>query len=170
VPIELLSIRGLWPIAEKIPAVAAFFGQWYFTSERLAQLVYVDLFPRHESARIDVGPAASFQLHLQVINLSPFELELDRANFHLWCGGVRLDASILQKESIPAGKSASLFVSAAIVDGHANQLLKNYENNQVTLDGNIEFNCRVRSFAKNIGQLSGIQAKVVNVQSRKADA
>jgi hypothetical protein len=167
VPIEGVLIHGLWPVVRKLPALLV---GWYFTRERLAQLMYVDLYPRNESARIDVGPAANFQLHLQVINLCPFEVEIDQADFQLWCGGVRLAASVLQKQRIQSGEISGLFVEAAIPDGHATQLLLNFDNNQVALAGNIEFTCKVRSFAKNIGQLSGVQAKVVNAQFRKADA
>ena len=119
-PIELVSIQGLWPVFRRIPTLAAFLTRRYFTADRLAGLVYVDVNPRNESARVDLGCIATFQLHLQVINLSPFELELDRANFLFWCGGVRLDAAILKKERIASGASASLFISGAIPDGHAN--------------------------------------------------
>lgn len=165
-PVDLVTVQGLWPVLSRVPAVIAFLGRSYFTAERLAGMVYVDLYPRHESARVDLGPVATFQLHLQLMNLTPFELELDRANFHFWCGGVRLESNILKRRTIASGASESLFLSGSIPDGAASQIALVFKGSQVALDGNIEFNCRVRSFAKSIGSLSGIQAVVVNEHMR----
>lgn len=163
---DLVTVKGLWPILSRVPWLVAWVGRWYFTPERLAALVYMDIFPRHESARVDLGGVASFQLHLQLMNLTPFELELDRANFHFWCGGVRLDAHILEKRKISAGVSENLFLSGSIPDGAANQIAAVFRGNQVSLEGNIEFNCSVRSFAKRINSLSGIQTLFMNEHLR----
>lgn len=145
----------------------ALLARRYFRPERLASLVYVDLFPRHESARVDLGQVATYQFFLQIINLSPFELELDRGNFHLSCGGVRLDGLILKKEKIASGASTNLYVSGPVPEGHANQIAKFWRGNPVLIEGNIEFNCAVRSFAKRVGYLDGIQLSVINDQHRQ---
>lgn len=169
-PIEHIAIQGLWPVLQKVPDIVAFLARRYFSAERLASLVYVDLFPRHESARVDLGPVSTYQFYLQVINLSPFELELDRANFHLSCGGIRLDGSILKKERLPTGSSTNLYVSGSISDGQAHQIAANLKGNPVMIDGNIEFNCVARSFAKRVGHLDGVQLTVINDQHRKPRA
>ena len=141
--------------------------RWYFTQEKLAQLIYVDLFPRNQSAVINLGQDAWVHLHLQVINLSPYPVELDRAVFHFRCGAVAIKTSILKKQSIAPGEIASLFLEEALSDGQASQIHTNFEMNQVALDGNIEFNSAIRSFAKTVGQLSGVQAKLINAHLRK---
>lgn len=164
--LDLVSVSGLWPILRRIPWLVGVAGRWYFTPERLAALVYVDLFPRHESARVDLGGVASFQLHLQVMNLTPFELELDRANFRFYCGGVPLHAHILEKRKIRSGASESLFLTGSIADGAANQIALVFRGNQVHLEGNIEFDCSVRPFAKRVGSLDGIQTVFVNEHMR----
>ncbi len=164
--IDLVTVQGLWPVLSRVPTLVGWLGQWYFTPERLAKLVYADLFPRHESARVDLGGVASFQLHLQLMNLTPFELELDRANFYFSCSGVRLEASILERRKIASGATESLFLSGSIPDGAANQIATAIWNNQGSLEGNIEFNARVRSFAKRIGVLSGIQVSIINAHTR----
>jgi len=166
-PVELASIQGLWPVLKRIPGLIAFGAKWYFTPERLASLVYVDVFPRHESARVDLGQVSTFQFFLQIINLSPFELELDRANFSLSCGGVRLDSIILKKEQIPSGASIKLFVYGSVPDGHANQIAISWKGNPVSIDGNIEFNSVVRSFPRRVGYLDGVQLSVINDQHRR---
>lgn len=161
--IETIPIQGIWIFLRKLPAL---FLRWYFTPEKLAGLIYVDIRPRHGSVVIDLGQSASFTLYLQVINLSPFSVELDRASFRFWCGGATINASILNKQVIAPGEIASLYVNEVIPDGHANQMAKSFEGNPVALDGNIEFNCKVRSFAKRIGHLDGINPSVLNAKSR----
>jgi hypothetical protein len=168
--VELMSVHGLWPIARRIPWLVGLVARRYFTEERLAGLVYVDMFPRNESTRLDLAAIASFQVHLQLINLSPFELELQQANFHLWCGGVKLDAIVLKKERISSGASKSLFLSGPINDAQANQIALMHRGNTTSLGGNIEFKCSARSFAKQILQLSHIQAIVINEEQRVPQA
>lgn len=160
--IETIPIQGVWRLLRWLPG---FLLRRYFTGERLAQLIYVDVRPRHESAAVDLGQTASFRLNLQIINLSPFSVELDRANFRFWVGGVTLDASILKKQIIAPGEIATLYLSGAIPDGHANQIAR-HTDNPAALDGNIEFNCTVRSFAKTVGNLDGINPKIYNVHVR----
>lgn len=164
--IETIPIQSIWSVLRRLPALLL---RRYFTPEKLAGLIYVDIRPRHDSAVVDLGQAASFTLYLQAINLSPFPIGLDRASFRFWYGGVTLNASILNKQVIGPGEIASLYLHEAIPDGHANQMARAPENNPVALDGNIEFNCKVRSFAKRVGHLDGINPKVYNAHVR-ADA
>ena len=164
--IETIPIQSIWSILRRLPALLL---RRYFTAEKLAGLVYIDIRPRHDSAMIDLGQVTSFTLYLQAINLSPFSVELDRASFRFWYGGVTLNASILNKQVIGPGEIASLYLHEAIPDGHAKQMAKSHPNNPVALEGNIEFNCKVRSFAKRVGHLDGINPRVLNAQFR-ADA
>jgi hypothetical protein len=161
--IETIPIQGVWRLLRWLPG---FFLRRFFTQERLAQLIYVDIRPRHDSVVVDLGPTASFSLYLQAINLSPFSVELDRASFRFWLGGVTLNALILKKQIISPGQIATLYIGETIPDGPANQTAR-YIDNPVTLDGNIEFNCSVRPFAKTVGHLDGINPKFHNANARK---
>lgn len=164
--VDISSIKGLWPILSRAPWLVALVLRKYFTPTRLAGLVYVDLYPRHESARVDLGQVAGFQIHLHVINLSPVELELEQANFNFYCGGVRLESILVKKQRIAPGADTSLFLSGPISDGQANQIARLYRQNESSLDGNIEFKCAVRSFARAINRLDGIRLAVVNESQR----
>lgn len=165
--VEGIPIQGLWVILRRLPA---FLLRWYFSQEKLAKLIYVDIQPRHDSAVVDLGQGASFRLWLQAINLSPFTVELDRASFIFWYGGATLNASILNKKSIAPGEITTLYLNEVIPDGFADQMASTSPNNPVALSGNIEFNCKIRSFPKNIGHLDGINPKVFNAQFRSASA
>ena len=161
--IESIPLQGLWKLLRTLPS---FLLRWYFTPEKLAQLIYIDLRPRHDSAVVDLGQTATFSLWLQAINLSPFTVELDRASFRFWCGGSTVKASILNKKIIVPGEIVDLHLNEAIPEGVSNQMAKQIEGNRFALDGNIEFNCKIRSFAKNIGHLDGINANVINARQR----
>ena len=169
-PLEALSIQGLWPILSKVPWLASLAMSWYFTPKRLAALVYVDLQPRNESARVNLAGVASFQIYLQVINLSPFQIELDRANFEFWCAGVELQTSILKKEIINSGQSVGVPIRGQISESQAKSIELHFDQNRSHLTGNIEFNSKVRSFAKDLGHLSGIQVVAINRSLQRSAA
>ena len=160
--IETIPIKGLWGILSKLPGL---FLKAFFPAQRLSQLIYVDLQPRSDPAVVQLGQVATFTLYLQIINLSPFSVELDRANFKFLFGGVSINTSILKKQIIQAGEIATIYINDAIPDGHANQIAQHHENS-AALEGNIEFNCKVRSFAKNIGHLSGVNPRIYNANLR----
>lgn len=138
----------------------------------MARLVYCDLRPRDDSTTIDLGPSSAYQIWLQVINLSPFEIELDRASFQFLCGGSPLGASILERKTIAPGEITSILVRDVMPDGYASQIAKNIARNSdlgsgyFALTGNIEFNCKVTPFSKKIGHLDGIRPRVTNEQFR----
>lgn len=161
--LETIPIQGVWRLLRWLPG---FLLRRYFTQEKLAQLIYVDLRPRNNSAVVDLGESASFSLYLMAINLSPFPVELDRAGFRFWLGGSTMEASILKKQVIAPGEIASLYISGTIPEGAANQFVR-HPGNPVALEGNIEFNCNVRSFAKTVGRLDGINPIVHNAHVRR---
>jgi hypothetical protein len=74
--------------------------------------------------------------------------------------------AILNKQIIGPGEIAILHLTEAIPDGHANQMASAPQNNPVALVGNIEFNCKVHSFAENVGHLDCINPKLYNALAR----
>ncbi|MBO9537785.1 hypothetical protein [Herbaspirillum sp.] len=162
-----IPIGGVWTLVKWLPT---FLLKRHFSKDRLAELVYVDLRPRHDSAVVDFGESASYDLWLNIINLSPFEIELDRAEFRFVFGGIRLTSAILKRQRIHSGEIAQIHVSAVIPDGTANQSVRNYTlNPEITgwLEGSIEFNCSLHSFPKEIRNLSGVTPRVRNEKFRQ---
>lgn len=162
-PLETIPIQSIWSIFRHLPALLL---RHYFTPTRLAGLIYVDLLPRHNSAEINLGQGATISLWLQVINLSPFPVELDRASFRFWCCGTIVKMSILNKQTIKPGEVVALHTDELIPDSHADQISRNITEYSCALEGNIEFNSKVRSFAKNLGHLDGINPRVLNARVR----
>ena len=141
-----------------------------YTEVRLADLIYFDFMPRSESAWINLGQAPSVRLGLQLINLSPFEIELDRANLKFNVGGATLNLAELNRTKVGSAQVAHLFLEAPLSDGHANLLARDVPDVRAWLDGRIDFNCKVRPFAKQIRSLQEVQLKIVNAHMRRSDA
>jgi hypothetical protein len=162
-----IPVRSIWTAAKWLPGFAL---RHFFPRERLAALQYVDLRPRHEAARVDLGEAASFELWLNVINLSPFEVELDRAEFEFSYAGASLKATVLRKQKFAPGEIATFQISNPISDGFANQIVRNRRVNapdlEGALSGHIEFNCKLHPFPRQVQHLAGIRPRVVNENYR----
>ncbi|MBC3926953.1 hypothetical protein [Undibacterium sp. CY21W] len=114
--------------------------------------------PRHESVRVDLGETASFQLWLNVINLSPFEVELNRAEFEFSYASAALKATVLRKQKFAPGEIATFQISNPISDGLANQIVRNRKVNapdlEGALSGHIEFNCKLHPFPRQVQHLA----------------
>lgn len=165
--VELTSIpiKSIWSFLKWLPG---FVLRKIFPKEKLANLIYIDIRPRCEPVTVNLGECASYTIWLQLINLSPFEVELDRGEFRFWCGGTIIKSSMLAKQIIPSGKIISLRIEEVIPDGHANQIAKNVASHGAALEGNIEFNCWLHPFAKNIGHLNQITPRFINETQRLA--
>ncbi|MBO1272542.1 hypothetical protein J3L11_12895 [Shewanella sp. 4t3-1-2LB] len=162
--IETIPVKSIWSwVCKVFPWIV----RWRYSREKLAKLVYVDIRPRYESVAVDLGQVASFRMYLQLINLTPFHIELDRGSFKFHCAGVNINTSILKKQKIAPGEVVTLYLNDPIPDGHADQIARYAGQSDTSLEGNIEFNCKVHSFAKTIEPLSGIKPRYLNISFRK---
>lgn len=143
-----------------------FFLRRHYSADRLAKLIYLDFLPRCESARVNLGEVADIQISLQLINLSPFVVEVDRCSFELMYGGATLGLSDLTRRTVVPGATINLYLRQSITDGQANQMARNGSSSQAWLQGNLEFNCDIRQFAKNIGNLPNVQVTAINANGR----
>lgn len=160
------------PIYGLLRSLIKWLPNWYlrrrYTAERLAQLIYFDFVPRCESTWINVAGAPDIRLALQVINLSPFSVVLDRAQFRLSCAGAMVSLSSLERRSIASGELVQLHLHESLGDGHASLIANAAEPLQAWLDGNLEFNCSVRHFGKRLTSLTGVQVTLVNAHTRRS--
>ena len=145
----------------------AFLLRWYYTPERLSRLVYIDVQPRNQSVYLNLAPAADFRVAMQVINLSPFTIELDRARIELSCGTIPLEATNLERRRIEAGEVAAVYFAQLVPSDHAQQIVANQGTNSSSLCGLFQFNCKVQPFARNVPALSGLSVFTVNAHLRQ---
>lgn len=144
-----------------------FYLRHRYSTERLAKLVYLDFQPRGDSALVNLGGAASVQLNLQLINLLPFPVEIDRASFRFHYAGGSANLTSLSRKVVEAGAIENLYLSTELTDGHANHMSQNQQGNKAWLDGHIEFNCSVQPFSKIVGSLTDIRLTILNANARQ---
>lgn len=164
---DIESFAGMWRYLTWLP-------EWFlrrkFSEERMADLMMVDIPSRHENVRVDLGhPFATFQLWFQVINRSPFEVELDRAQIEFCCSGSPLHVPYIKKIKVKAGGIEKFHVDGDISDNKADQIARFYDKADSSISMDVYFNCRLHSFAKIYNRLDGIKPRFVNehVRSKK---
>ena len=160
---EITSIPVIWSFLKWLPR---FYLRRMFTKERLADLILVDVRPRYDYCTVNLCDSATFDLWVRIINLSPFDVELDRAELKFLCGGTKHKSPILKKSIIGAGEIVDHYFSENIADDKANQIISNIGNHQTTIELDIEFNCQLHNFQKSTGPLDGLRPRFLNVQSR----
>jgi hypothetical protein len=162
-----IPIQSLWTAVRWLPGLVL---RQFFPQHRLAELLYVDLQPRGESAAVNLGEVTSYSLWLNVINLSPFEVELDRAEFDFWFAGTSIRTQVLNSLRISPGHITTLELSGAIPGGHADAIARTLRVSspfvEGTLTGWIDFNCNLHRFKKQIRGLQNIRPSVINEQYR----
>ncbi|MDB5874602.1 MAG: hypothetical protein JWQ07_4044 [Ramlibacter sp.] len=157
--LEGIAFKGLWVIARHLPG---FLLRMYFTKQRLADLVYVDIRPRHDPVMVNLAPPASATVYLQIINLGPVPVELDRAEFRLVCGGHPIKTILVRKQTFPVGEICWLYFQEGIQDSQAEHISRFAAENTVLVDGHIEFNCSVQQFSKTVPALEGVRPHFLN--------
>lgn len=162
-----IPIQNLWTAVRWLPGLLL---KRFFPQRRLAELQYVDLQPRGESAAINLGEVTSYSLWLNIVNLSPFEVELDRAEFDFWFAGVSIRTQVLNSLRLSPGQIATLQLSGTIPGGHADAIARTLRVSspyvEGALTGWINFNCKLHSFKKQIASLQNIRPYVINEQYR----
>ena len=156
---EGMSITAVWRLLTWLPK---FILERIFTRERLADLILVDVRPRHDYCTVNLGRPASFQLWMNFLNISPFDVEIDRAELKFYCSGTENKSLIIERKQILAGKLMEYMFSENIGSEHARQIAENISSDQTSLELVVEFNCRLHNFKKVTGRLEGLRPKFIN--------
>ncbi|MBT4492467.1 MAG: hypothetical protein HOC70_04425 [Gammaproteobacteria bacterium] len=128
----------------------------------------IDMRPRHDYCSVNLGETASYDLWIEFRNLSPFDVEIDRAEVKFHCAGTTHKSAILEKVQIEAGHVWVYYAQENIGDGQANHIAKNMDNHQSAIELVVEFNCSLHSFKHLTGRLEGVKPRFVNANQRVA--
>lgn len=161
--VEGLGLKSLWMMARYLPTAMI---RWRFPRERLASLVYLDIRPRHDGVVLEMHPNGAARLYLQIINLCPAPIELDRAYFSLICGAGEIKFIELAKRRFEIGELAEIYLHAQIPSEVADSIAR-LPDNPISLHGHIEFNSPLRQFPKMVGTLEGILPRFINLELRQ---
>jgi hypothetical protein len=161
--LETLSITEIWRWLRFLPG---FILKRIFSKKRLADLALFDVQPRRTSVSVNLGEHPTFAICFQLINMSPFELELDRAEFSFNCAGVLINIKHIKSSSYKSGEGAQVFIHGDIPEGKSNSIAKLHEHNESSINVHCEFKCKVHSFVKTDHLLDGVNVKFLNTKNR----
>lgn len=160
---EITSIMEIWKWFRWLPN---FILRKIFSKNRLSELVYIDVKPRGESVRVNINETSFFDVWLQIINMTPFEIELDRAEFDINFSGVGIKNKHLKKAVIKSGQIYDLHISDSI-DNSKSEVIKRMaitsNDSSINLYG--VFNCSLHSFEKDNIHLGGVNVKYNGVNA-----
>jgi hypothetical protein len=158
-----IPIGSIWSFLKWLPGAIL---RRAFPPSRLSDLLLMDVRPRHHPVRINLGEPASFDVWFRVINLSPFDVEIDRASLELWCGGVVARATVLDRTPVASGRVIDVLFRGSLTDEEANLIVHSGEVRRATVEVSAQFNCTLHNFSKRTGQLGGINLGILNESLR----
>ena len=162
---EISSIIEMWKYFKWLPN---FILRKRFSKQRLSDLVLIDVQPRHEAVGANLGDIANYSIHFQIINRSPFDVELDRAEIDFLCAGTSVSTQHIKKATFKAGEVRILYVSGEIETPKAIQMAQHYKENRSSISMHCEFNCSLHNFTKVCKNLEGVNVHFTNAEWRKS--
>ena len=160
---EILALLEIWRFLTWLPKRIL---KRIFSEQRMADLVIVDIRPRHERVTVNLSPTPTYELWFQAINISPFEVELDRAHIDFICAGASLKMSYTQKTKFESGKISEFHVTGDIPEGKADFIAQHLDRNRSSISMNMDFNCLLHSFSKQCRNLEGVIPRFMNHNTR----
>jgi len=161
---EYLSITEIWKYLTWLPG---FIMKRLFSKKRLADLVIIDVRPRHESVSVNLSNVSSYSIYLQIINMTPFQIELDRAEIDFNCAGISLVSQHIKKVTYHPGEIAMLYIKGDIESAKADQIARMHDKNRSSINLHFEFNCKLHNFVKPQHNLDGVNPEFMNAEIRR---
>ncbi len=156
---EISSFIEVWKWFTWLPKVLL---KKVFTKKRLSELLYIDIRPRHESFRVSLSDVSTYDVYFQIINMTPFEVEMDTAEFDFNIAGIGLKHQYIKKYRLKAGQIGDLLITGKI-DYHLATLISGLkENNASSVTIYCSFNCSLHEFEKDNLHLSGINPRYID--------
>ncbi|MCV2884476.1 hypothetical protein OE749_07205 [Aestuariibacter sp. AA17] len=162
---ETIGISQIWRLLRWLPT---FILRKLFDKQKLSELVYIDVRPRHNAVSVNTTESGDFTIYFQIINLTPFDIELDRAEIDFWCGGVKLNKQFIKKTLFSSGQVGEFSVDGKLSGTDADSIARNYPDAQATLSLCCYFNCDLHDFHIEHLNLEGVNVRYMNVEQRKA--
>ena len=160
---EILSITEIWRWVRWVPK---FILRRVFTQKRLADLVLLDVRARHDSVSVNLCEHPTCDIWFQLVNMTPYEIELKSAEFCLMCAGVEIKIQHIKRATFKSGAVANLHVKVDIPEGKANSIAKYVKDNRSSIDVHCDFSCSLHNFCKVAYNLEGVRVKYINESMR----
>jgi hypothetical protein len=142
----------------------AFLLRLWWPKERLASRIRIDVRPRHSPVQVNGGEISKADIWLEIQNSGPFPVELDRLIVTLHLAGTSLDLYRLERTVVQADARTEIHVHGAVPAGHIAHYARNLKHgNPVSLSLHAEFDSKIHQFSVKSDNLSGIEARNVNM-------
>lgn len=143
---------------------ASFALRWYWSEQRLASDVRTVLPGDRQAVRIDGGENPSVAVWLELQNLTPFPIEIDRLFGEIFCGCRIASFVYLDRRLIQPLKTEIVHIQADMTDGQARSLRISQEKRvRLTLNGFIA--CRVRGFRLYGRNIESGNVEITNIKA-----
>ena len=140
-----------------------FILRWRFKEARVNSLLTIDVRPRGESIRLNLGELPECQVWVQLVNHSPFDLDIENIKGELNYNGCRVN--IETKEHINVSRHSSndnIFLEGALTGEQANHCSKNNKESFTSLSLRIRIRTKFGIFKKHSGDLQSLHVRVIN--------
>ncbi len=144
--------------------VPAFLLQWYWTEKRLASNVQTMVRGDGQGIKIDGGEIPYFSSLLEVQNLTPFPIEVDRLFGDVFCGGRIASFVSLERKAIKSLASEQVFIRADMTDAQARYLANTYKTNRVHIVLSGFILSRIRGFSLIGRRIESTNVEIINVR------
>ena len=160
---EILAPLDIWRLLTWLPKG---FLRRKYPEQRMADLVTVDLRPRHYPVTVNLCSTPTYDLWFQIINRSPFVVELDRARIEFTCAGTSLETSYIKRTKFKPGGILEILVTDDIPEGKADAIAQRHNQNPSFINMDMDFNCSLHSFSKQRHNLEGVMPHFLNQNTR----
>lgn len=161
---EISSITEIWRLLSWLPK---FILRKVFSPARMADLVRIDVQPRHRAVDINLSEKSTFEIYFEVINMSPFEVTLKGAEVEFIVNGVCLSAQHILEKSYPAGSISQWFVKGVIQSSDADYIAKYGDRDRARVGIEADLSCILHDFKKGPFSLEGVNCGFTNLSWRK---
>jgi hypothetical protein len=144
----------------------SFVLRWYWTESRLALRVRTSVSSENEGVRIDGGELPEFSMWLDVQNLAPFAVEVDRIFGEVFCGGRVASYLCVNRTVVPSLATERIYVRADMSDAQARMLVRVYASaeRRVHVVVNALVCSKVRTF-RLLREIETSNCRVVNLRT-----
>lgn len=142
----------------------AFALRWYWAEARLAARVRTSVAADRQGVRVNGGELPEVTIWLEVQNLTPFPIEVDRLFGEIFCGGRITSFVYLERRRIKHLESQVLHIHADMTEGQARYLANTQQGNRIRIVLNGFVHCRVRDFKLTGRSIESGNVELINVR------
>lgn len=133
--------------------------RWYYKPAKIAQKIKIQIRGSHEGVTFYGGELPRAMAWLEITNLSPFPLEIDRLHGNFWYGTQLAAFYFLKRCRIEPSADQEILIEAELTDAHSAYI----KRNQGKMDTKLTLNAYILCGVNNIELYREIPTKNVRL-------